>query len=728
MRVFNAFFLCFFLSFSVFLSGQESALDSLQNELQNHVEEDSIRVDFLNDIADLYFRIDLDSTRAYLAEAEKMSTTLGYKKGKGDVFRLLARLENIQSNYIKSLDYLEQSLVNYKLIDDKEGAARVYIGMGINQYDLSKYEEAMLAYQQAEGIYQSLGNKRGIATCQLNIALVYDELGDYDKSIPRYNQALELSNEIGDEEGAAYVNTNLGAIYQTQGNYPLALVHFYKALNFREKIADYIGLMYTLHSLGEVNFEMQKYDKALAFFEKSLGYALQTGSKSNIVLNNSNIGDIYLTKSDYGKALKYYTSSLKISEEINNLKQIATVQNKIGNVQLLLKKPQLARTYFTKAMEGSQQTNNQLILADSYMGIAETHIYNKQYQKAISYIEQSKQIADDLELLPVQQKAAGFLYTIYQSSGDFKKALENHEKYKQLSDSIFNKETIEKITALEYEYKYEEELSKAADRELKLAKAVHTTEQNLEKSQRNLFIGIIAFLLSTLVFAGGIFYLKLRHVKAKTQNAIMEQKLLRSQMTPHFVFNSLSVLQGMILNKEDTKSNLYLSKFSKLLRITLENSRDKLVPLSQELKAIENYLELQNLEEEGAFKYIISIGEKMEVSTFEVPPMLIQPFVENAIEHAFKDQQGEKKIDVQLNYVNGALTCVILDNGIGIDAQKVIDTRDKKSLATTITSERLKILSEDLKMKSSVRIEDRKKYDEKGTIVTLVMPYKLLEI
>uniref|UniRef100_UPI003D6BC9C9 sensor histidine kinase n=1 Tax=Kordia sp. TaxID=1965332 RepID=UPI003D6BC9C9 len=218
---------------------------------------------------------------------------------------------------------------------------------------------------------------------------------------------------------------------------------------------------------------------------------------------------------------------------------------------------------------------------------------------------------------------------------------------------------------------------------------------------------------------------RLRHVKAKNKNILTEQKLLRSQMTPHFIFNALSVLQGIILNKEQKKSLSYLSKFSKLLRITLENSRDKMVSLDQELIAVENYLALQNIESNDSYKYSISVDDAIDKSLFEVPPMLIQPFIENAIEHGFNTQSTDRNIAIVLKYTNEELICTITDNGIGIDAKKQTSKKQKKSLATIITSERLRILSEDSKTKGMLTVEDRQKYDEHGTIVTLVMPYKI---
>ena len=106
--------------------------------------------------------------------------------------------------------------------------------------------------------------------------------------------------------------------------------------------------------------------------------------------------------------------------------------------------------------------------------------------------------------------------------------------------------------------------------------------------------------------------------------------------------------------------------------------------------------------------------------------MLIQPFIENAVEHAFTDQKENRKIDVHVQQIDKQLTCTITDNGIGIDSQKVSDRKNKKSLATTITSERLELLAKDLNKEGSVTIEDRQQHNGRGTIVTLVIPHKTL--
>jgi sensor histidine kinase YesM len=195
-------------------------------------------------------------------------------------------------------------------------------------------------------------------------------------------------------------------------------------------------------------------------------------------------------------------------------------------------------------------------------------------------------------------------------------------------------------------------------------------------------------------------------------------------MTPHFIFNSLSVIQGMILNQEENKASIYLSKFSKLMRLILENSRNKTVSLDNELQALNYYLELQNIRFQNRFTYKISIDDKINLEELFIPPMIIQPFVENITEHAFNPQKKEGKIIIDIQKHDSHITCKIIDNGIGINAVKKAVKNQKKSLSTTITLERLQHLSKEFKTNPSVLIQDRSNFSEQGTIVSLNIPFK----
>ncbi|MBT30503.1 MAG: sensor histidine kinase [Thalassobius sp.] len=721
-------FLVLFLFFSQStVQAQNMTTDSLKTALKNHIGNDSTRVMLLYYLAFTYFRTDIEISNNYLQKADDLSDSLNFIGGKARVLYLKGIQENTKSEYGKSLDYFERSLDYYKSINHKAGIASIYTAFGITHNDLSQYDEAIEAYKKASEIYAILKDTTELITCLINSGNTYSESGNFNDAISNYMQALKLSEDSRDEDGISYVHTNLGVVYKKQGNYPLAIEYLNKALDFDKKTDDLLGLALKLHDLGEVYNFLKDNKKSLSYHEQSLDYATKIGNKRLIAINEASIGNIFKDEKEYAKALENYQRSLEISRQIENLRQTAICYNNIAEVNLLLDDPLQARKNFMEARDICIKTNNGDILPSCLLGIAETNVYEKKYQEALVFVNEGKQIAEELNLLEIQKKAAELHSVIYENKQLYKKALESHQRFKVLNDSLFNKENVKKITQIEYEYKYKQALDSASIRELELTKTVMDTSHDLAKSRQKYLWAIIGILIISIVSGSMVFYQKFNNIKVKTESIVTEQKLLRSQMTPHFVFNSLSVLQGMILNKEEKKSVTYLSKFSRLLRITLENSRDKIVLLSQELTAVENYMALQNLENDD-YEFSISIDNGIDGSLFKIPPMIIQPFIENAIEHAFAKQAKDKKIEMHLKYFNQELICIIKDNGIGINSQKGKNGNGKKSLATQITSERLKILSTYFKMKGSVAIEDRSKYDEKGTVVTLVLPHEKLEI
>ena len=717
-------FLLLFLSFSTTVIAQDTSIDSLENELVNHLLEDTTRVNLLNNLAFSYYSIDLDKAIEYIDEAVQIAEKLDYKRGKAKSIYLKGIVQMVQSNFDLALQYFENSAQLYTEIDVKSGIASNCNAMGIIYSYQGEYEQSIAYYKRALEIDEKLGEVKNIPIYIINIGAIYKKTGKYPEAISNFKESLKLFTELDNTLGIANSLKNIAVIYQEQGNYPLALEYDNKALSLAEKIQDSIGIANSYNNMAIIYKLQKNYDKALELLEKALSIQENLNNSKAIAGIKNNIGTIYIRKNDNSTAIKYLEEALEINRKISYKSQMAECLNNLGYVNVSLKKYNDANRYFEEAKNINLEIDDREGLSYSYLGIADSYMEQKQYNKVLPNALKSLAIADELSLLDYKKEAHKLLSEIYEINGDYKNALINHQQYKLINDSLFNKENIERTTQIEYEYKYKQQLDSASIRELKLTTTVMTTSQNLKKSQRNYLYAIIAFLLVSILLGSIIFYLKFRNVKSKAQNIIMEQKLLRSQMTPHFIFNSLSILQGMILNKEEKKSVSYLSRFSKLLRIILENSRDKLVLLSQEINAIENYLALQNLENED-FKYSIQIDDTIDPQSFKIPPMLIQPFVENAIEHAFVNQKDNKIIDIHLSYSNKNLICNITDNGIGIDFENVNKSKHKKSLATTITNERLKLLSEDLKINGSVTVEDRKKYNEQGTLVTIVIPYKI---
>lgn len=205
-----------------------------------------------------------------------------------------------------------------------------------------------------------------------------------------------------------------------------------------------------------------------------------------------------------------------------------------------------------------------------------------------------------------------------------------------------------------------------------------------------------------------------------------ELQALRAQMNPHFMFNTLSSIQNFINSKNSDEAVKYLSKFAKLMRSIMENSKKSRVNLKEELEALELYMQLEQLRLEYKFDYEIIIDKNVDPTHDEIPPLLIQPYVENAIWHGITHKEGKGKITIHIANRNHTLQCTINDNGVGRAASEKINRQKNKhkSYGMSITKERLEILNTMQKSQLSVEIADILN-DEKqvtGTSVKIFIP------
>ncbi len=724
MSPINKCILCLlsFLFFIGSMQAQNKKIDSLKKELNTYLKKDTVRVKILNHLAYYHYRNNPPQAIAYAEQAGKLADEIQSVKGKARSFYMKGIVYMEQADFKVAIENYEKAIKLYNSINDIKSIAGCKNALGVLYNYKGNSTLALKYYKEALAIDEKLDIKMNIPNYLYNIGDIYSDNGEYEKALVNFKRALHIFTKNNNEYGILSCWNAMAIVYIEQGNYPLSLRYHNKSLDVAEKAKDSIGIFQSFSNIGNLYRKQELYEKALSFYNKALTIHQANYNTRNIVAIKNNIGSIYINKKEFTKAITYFKESVNISREIKNNQDLAISLINLGYAYIGIKENSKALVYFQEANEITKISQKKYDLIGSYLGIVNAYFNLNKYNLALVKAEKAVKLANKYKLLKHQRDAYNLLAKINHKLGNHEKAFLSSQKFKIANDSLFNKKNIEKITQLEYEYKYKNELESAEKRELRLTKTVNTKSRNLERTQRNLLLGVIAFLVTTLILGSIIFFLKLRNEKSKTQNIVIEQKLLRSQMTPHFIFNSLSVLQGMILNKEEKTSVTYLSKFSKLLRITLENSRDKLVLLSQELIAIENYLALQNLENDS-YEYTISVADAIDTSLFKIPPMLIQPFVENAIEHAFVNQKEDRNLKVRLDYSNKELICTIIDNGIGILAENEKKKNNKKSLSTTITSERLKILAKDFKMKGSVVIEDRQKYNAHGTIVTLSIPY-----
>jgi sensor histidine kinase YesM len=281
-----------------------------------------------------------------------------------------------------------------------------------------------------------------------------------------------------------------------------------------------------------------------------------------------------------------------------------------------------------------------------------------------------------------------------------------------LNDSLVNRNNIQKMTQAEMNFVFEKE------------KLQH--KEALTKANSKQWFWALGLLVSILLF--GLFYIQKKKEQQKQklelENQLLDykQKALHLQMNPHFLFNCLAAISSYIMQNEKEEAAKYLAMFSKLMRFTLESSKENWITIDKELASLKQYLSLEQLRLKNIFDFTITKTTSVEDDML-VPPMMIQPLVENAIMHGILPKQAKGKIELQFDVQNNQLFVNIIDDGIGIEnsmAEKSNQVELHKSMALSIIKKRLKILQKN--SNQSTKLEC--KQTNTGTTVLLVMPIK----
>lgn len=511
-------------------------------------------------------------------------------------------------------------------------------------------KQALANVEKALGLYLENKNYNEVGMSWISKGFCYIYLQNFPEAINSCFKGLKyLRKDATGEAGVAYANSGLGYIYTRLDNYPKAVLHYTQALVHMEKNKN--------PSPGEM-IDLE-----------------------NI---NSQLGNAYLDMKQYGQAEAHFLKALTYSRPNGDSEAISAGLVSLGNIKVYQKEFPKAKAYFSEALSIAQ---TDLRKANAYNGMGEMYITQRQYAQAVPILKQAVAIAQKNHSLFVEQRGQKLLYEALKGTGQFEKSLTAYEAYSKMVDSsrLADSKGVLKEQQLQYEFEKKELLAQMKQQEKISALRQANEKQN---ARRNLFlyvsIGVALLLLAGIVFFYQ--YSKQRNIINANKNNELQQKLLLTQMNPHFIFNSISNIQGLIHKKQDQEAVNYLTKFSKLTRQILENSRENFIPLSEEIQMLENYLSIQKLLYNQKFTYTIDIAGDIDPETLLVPPMLTQPFIENAIKHGLANTDDGGRITVRYYKKGQALYFEVVDNGSGLAPAA---DKEHKSLSTEITRERL---------------------------------------
>lgn len=335
-----------------------------------------------------------------------------------------------------------------------------------------------------------------------------------------------------------------------------------------------------------------------------------------------------------------------------------------------------------------------------YNNLATSFERNRQLDSAIHYYKEGIALAQRMKILE-QNQLYGGLSHVYKSKGDYQQALIALDSSFAHATRIKEKVNANKLHELEIQYQ-----TKQKDMEITTLKENFELQQKNFQQQRWITFLVVLFCMGILLYGLILYRQRLLSEKNKrlavhNKKMELEQRMLQVQLNPHFIYNAIANLQGFINQENKTKANRYLIALSKLMRHILELNRHDFVSLTDELSAVENYLQVQQMRYNDSFEYEIHTGT-VDLDELLIPPMLVQPFIENAIEHGFKNLTYRGQLTLTVEVKEEQLYLYIRDNGRGFQHEP--STTHKQSLSQIITQERLDVLFQPKKQRAFFKL------------------------
>ena len=626
--------------------------------------------------------------------------------------------------------------IYYTIVSDERITIQVESGGGISEQaqelkeKVKSYEmmiDSAMAYRTTD-ISKSIafiGDALSKSSNQSQNAEAYSLLGDiyiywkqYDLAVTNYRISLQNQNQ-------SKTKLKLANAYRLNKNYQES-VDEYLGVNLKE-LTNYEKTEY-YEGLGNTYAAMKAYQKSIDAYKKGLAISEQFSIQSKVTDLNSKIAETYSDSGSENKAKEFFRSSLQYAEQDSKERsvmekvKVAEFNNKTKNYNDEIELREEAIEEIEEISADSIISNDSpATLQKQNYKIGNAYFLQKEYDKALGYLDKSIEEADKQGDLVVKKDAIKKKSDVYESAGNNEKALEEYKKYTEVMDELYIKREQELSQADRFRRNIIEQQNRITSLE---SDRLLTQSLNLErdKNQKLVIYGLIGGLVLSLLMA---FFMYKYINQQRLANNLLALKSLRSQMNPHFIFNALNSVNAFIAVNDERTANKYLSDFSHLMRSVMENSEEDFIPLKKEIDLLKLYTRLEHFRFKDKFDYDIQIDEDIPVEAYQIPPMLLQPYIENAVWHGlrYKKERGHLWISMDKKS-ESEITISIVDDGIGRHQSKAMKTENQRkhsSKGMGNIKKRIAILNDMYKDRVDVSIDDYTDESDSGTKVVVTL-------
>ncbi len=696
----------------LFSLSQSRQIDSLKKVLL--ISSDTATIDCLNKLSseyyinalnEIYTYVQTDTARLFALEAYEQTTVINYNEGMAEALQNLGEIERDRGNFIAAEDYLRRASSLFEKIHSLKKMSWSYLTLGWSLFMQAKFLEAKASYEKALPYFLDTDNKERQSMLYRVISYTYTAQGYNEKAFEYMLKAIRITQKIDDFRGSVSSPQALGFLYQNAGQLETALAYYRLAAQnakTKDQPVRYNSIM------GSICVLVNQLDSGIYYYRQSYKFVEMRTPDSSIrkralIHQNVNIGVIYLKQKKYDQAIALFMRSLQFFEKGNEQRSVMWVLQNIANSYQMQRQISASFLYAKRLSEIAQATQARPVIRDCY------ELYWKLYSL---------------------QKKTDSAYKYYL-------------KYIAVKDSILKDEYLRNIALSEMKATDEQQKTKIdllqKDQQIKQQQLMYQQQTlKAESLIRNILIVSIISILAIVIFIIRNISLKRKneklqserkHSQLQQQATELEMLALRSQMNPHFIFNCLSSINRFILINNTEAASSYLTKFSRLIRMALQHSEKSMITLEKELEMLRHYLDLERLRFKNAFDYSITFINTIDTATIFIPPLILQPFAENAIWHGLMHKNGGGHLDIALSVEGKILTSTITDNGIGRREAALFNSKTaekEKSMGMKITVERLALLNQTIDQKSFFDIDDIVDDDgnTSGTKVELKINYK----
>ena len=598
----------------------------------------------------------------------------------------LYSLFNSVSNDTLKMRYLSKKSKEANYLEGESYALNM---LGVFYRNTSKYNEALVFHEQAQKLALEANNLE-LQVISLNMLGVVNRRLDLIRyALDFHKQALDLAETVKKpsnnlKRSIAVSRNSMGNIYLALKQYDLALKQFNHSLEIEKDLENKLGLAINYQNIGYVKESKGLLEDALQDYKTSLDYNNQINSDIGRVICNNSIGVIYIKQEKYNEAFTILNNALNKALEMNDQYHTAPVYINLGWLQVKL----------------------------------------NQFEKAEYNLKKGLNIANDYNLVSSKIDAYKHLSELFELKEDYKESNKFYKTHVALDQTLTNERNLQYVNDLVIKYESE----KKSNQIKALASENEFVKLRLEQNKRILLLSVLGALLTLAI----LFVLnRQKRLKSEKKIITLEQDMLRNQMNPHFIFNTLNSIKLYIINNEKENAVYYLNKFSKLIRKILVASTEKEISLANELETMTLYMNIENIRFDNEIKYKVEIEKNVNTETIKVPSLILQPFLENALWHGLSSKTRNKEILVEVKKPkHDTISIIITDNGIGRVASNKINkqkTLKRKSVGIAITKDRLENFSKRFANDYELEIQDLYDTDKTATGTRVIIDIPIEE-